>query len=214
MKIYVGIIALIFGFSFYSIAQDNDPKAVALLSEVTKQLDQSSSVEMSYVLKYFIPESEPLIQNGQYYKSDEKIKVILADQEFYVTEDAVYEYNKVDKIITIKDKTKNSMGILSPSLLIKQFIDGKYTYRIAPESTKNKTMVNFKPVNRDNQYSKLRITIDSDSNLPTSFFMSMKNGTQVFMDVLAVQQGHRISDSVFSFNPKDFPQADVEDLRF
>lgn len=214
MKIYIGILTLILGFSLYSGAQENDPKAVKLLNEVTTSLDESKSLHMTYVMKYFIPESTPITQNGEYHKVGEKIKVSLADVDYYVANDAVYEYNKPENTITIKDKTKESIGIISPSMIIKQFVDGNYTYRIAPESTVSKTMINFKPIDRDNQYSKLRVTIDPSSKLPTSFFMSMRNGTQVILDVLQIEQNQEIASSIFSFNPKDYPQAEVEDLRF
>ena len=63
-------------------------------------------------------------------------------------------------------------------------------------------------------YSKLRITIDTKGNNLTKVIAFGKDGTRITLENIDVTQGVKVVAADFEFNASAYPDVHVEDLRF
>ena len=82
------------------------------------------------------------------------------------------------------------------------------------ENGQNCTQIECKPLDRNSEYSKIRLTIGDKSNSILNAQIFNKNGTRLKIDLKDHIKGYDITSTTFTFDEGVHEGIHVEDLRF
>lgn len=219
-----GILSVVF-FSFMSfvllgqstpMGNANDPKAKKILDKIKSDYEKNKSSEVVFELVIETPGSKPEKQNGKLVQEGKKFVALMDDQEVYCDGKNVWFYLKSEKEVQINNYDANmSDEMVSPEQLLRIYENGEYIYAITGEEqigTKTLTNIEFKPKNRNSQYSKIRIGVDKTNN-PNYIKVFSKNGATYTLVLKSTTHNKVYKADYFVFNTKKVPGLHVEDLR-
>lgn len=198
-------------------ASDSDPKAKKLLDALKKDYNSYKSMEASFELIIELPGQSKEIQSGKLIQQGEKYYVSLADQEIFCDAKSIWLYVKSMKEVQLNNAESGiSEDFVSPKDMLRMYENGKYAYAIVGdvvENGTNVTQIEFKPLDKKSQYSKLRLSINKKTNKASSLKIFSKDGSRFTLNVKNILPNKAYASDVFVFNTKKYPGVRVEDLR-
>jgi outer membrane lipoprotein carrier protein len=202
----------------FTKVSDNDPKAKVILDKVKKEFLAYKSVEILFDLDIEIPNKGKDKQKGKFIQQGKKFVAITNDQEIYCDAKNVWLYLKENKEVQINnfEESNNDDLMFSPTQMMSIYETGKYIYAISGsevEAGKTMTLIEFKPIDKNSEYSKLRIAIDSKTNKAYSLKVFSKDGSRITMTIKNLTPNKSYPSETFVYNPKKYPGVRVEDLR-
>ena len=203
----------------YVKTQDSDPKAKKILDKVKKQYDAYQSLYSEFTLEIEIPEQAKEIQKGKIAQKGEKYRLELQGQEFISDGETVWVYLKNNKEVQINDAEEAEADgeILSPKDLLTIYEKGKYAYILTNETYINRIAVQqieFKPLEEDNEYFKIRLTVEKNTSQVRSIKIFSKDGTRFTLTMDKTTPNKTFASNYFSFDRSKYPKdIHVEDLR-
>ena len=199
---------------------DSDPQATAILDKVSMKYDtyQSMEVDFSLILEDYevdqVTQKGKLIQQGEKYHLDMESQTIISDNE------AVWVYLKKHNEVQINDvlseEEAEEEGVLSPKDLFLVYQKGDYVYALVnqfPEKGKLIQQIEFKPLDKDSEYSKIRLSIDKRTDEIVRIKAFNKDGSRYTLVVNQVTPNKAYSLDTFTFDKAKYPGVYVEDLR-
>ena len=196
---------------------DNDPKAKKILDGIKKDFDKYKSVEIEFELELEMPQQPKELQKGKLMSQGKKFAVQMKDQEIYCDGKTVWFYSKSNKEVQINHFDENDKaGFLSPAELLKMYQNGDFVYAITGEATEmgaTVTHIEFKPLDGNSEYSKMRLSIEKNTNKLKQFRVFSKDGSRYSLILKTLTPNKSFGTNTFVFNPKSIPGIYVEDLR-
>ena len=202
---FVFLIALI-GFG-----QGKDPKAIALLDEVsaTAKSYKSIKVEFSYSMvnsKAKINEEKKgtLLVSGDKYKMTASGQTVICDGKTiwtYITESNEVQVNTLE----------NKDDALTPSKLLTSY-NSNYKSKIVKSNDNAIESVELTPTTGKN-FTKAILGIDKSKKQVKSFTLFDKNGNTFTYKVTNYQTDIPVTNSDFSFEASKFPGVEIIDMR-
>ncbi len=215
--LFVG--GLIIASRFVLFAQEtSDPAARKVLNEVKANYEKKTTGQMDIQLTISPPEAKAEVQKGKLIHQGDKYKLELGQQVWYCDGKTVWIHLKDQKEVQIhnaKDESGSS-NFLTPRDLLKRYDNGDYLYAMLGTGTENKKAVryiDFKPRNRDDEFFKLRLSIDAKKPEIVKFEGFSKDGSRYTLDVIQSLSNVKVQPSQFVFQPSANPGVSVEDLR-
>lgn len=198
--------------------ESNDPNAKSLLDKVRKKYEGYKSLEMDFTLELEVPGQPTETQKGTFKsKGDSKYRLEMTDQTILSDGAATWIYLKKNNEVQINDAdVKGEQSLISPKELMKMYQKGEYLYALAGEETvggKKIQQVEFKPVKKSSEYSKLRLSIDKKTNQVVSIKAFAKDGGKYTFSVNKQTADKSFDDSLFVWDKSKYPNVRVEDLR-
>lgn len=218
MKYIISIILLI-PFLLSAQAEKNDPKATELLETVSKKINSYSTLEIDFELALYNPEKEEDIQKGVMLQTGDMYKLDLPSQLFINDGKEMYVVFKEDNSAQLNtvEEGMGSMGILNPKEFINLYKSGEYIYAITGEEKINDRaalwQIEFKPKDRYSEYSKIRLTINKDTELPQYLKIFNKDGSRITVTLNKIDYNKVIDEGIFKFDKSKYPGIVIEDLR-
>jgi len=210
------LIALI-AISLTTFAQ-SDPAAKKILDQMKSDFDGHQSTTIDFQLIIEIPEQAEEKQNGSIIQSDEKYQINLDQQSIYCDGTSVWIHLKENKEVQISDYDGEDSGeLMSPKDIMKIYESGEYNYALMnelKEGGKSVKQIEFTPIDKDSEYFKMRMTIDSKSNQLKRVKVFAKDGSRFTMKVNSISYDKVYDASTFTFDASKHPGVHVEDLRF
>lgn len=209
----------VFCLPFLLGAQDiKDPKAKLLLDDLSNEFDKHSQLSVDFDLILKFPESLEETQQGKLIQSNDNFYISLDEQIIINNGSEIYMIMTDQNVAQINsiDENASNQDILNPKKLIKEYNSGKYEFAIVGEDkidNKRVTLIEFKPVDRFSEYSKMRIAIDQSNDLPYYFKIFGKDGSQYTLKMKSFNFNPSIEKGQFEFNKADYEGISVEDLR-
>jgi outer membrane lipoprotein carrier protein len=174
-------------------------------------------MDMKFELDIEIPNKIKETQKGTLLQAGSKFVVKMNDQEIYSDGTTTWMYFKRNKEVQIMDVDDSASGaVLSPKQMLTIYQSGDYVYAIAEErKVGNQTWVDieFKPLKKRFEYSKIRLTIDKKANKMVYLRVFSKDGSKYTLKVNTLNPNVKYDVNAFVFNPKTVPGIHVEDLR-
>jgi outer membrane lipoprotein carrier protein len=199
--------------------EENDPAAKTLLDKVRKKYEAFKSLEMDFSLQLEVPGQPTETQKGTFKSLGEsKFRLDMTDQTIISDGKTTWIYLKKNNEVQITDAdTKGEQSLISPKELMKIYQKGEYTYAIVGEEKlgeKTLTQIEFKPINKKSEYSKLRLAIDKKTKQVASIKAFAKDGGRYTFSVGKQAADKTFDDALFTFDKSKFPKdVKVEDLR-
>ncbi|MEM8527337.1 MAG: outer membrane lipoprotein carrier protein LolA [Bacteroidota bacterium] len=200
-----------------SKAGDSDPEATAILKKVQKKYETFNSVGMDFSLIIKVPEMGEEVQKGKMLQKGENYRLEMKDQLVLYNGQTMWLYLKALNEVQIMDAEEGAEGMLSPKDLVKIYEQKDFVYALTNRVKKNGKWVQqieFKPLKEEVDYSKLRVSIEHETNEVVQIEAFGKDGTRYTLVINELMPNVSIADANFKFNKADYPDVYVEDLRY
>ncbi len=205
------------GQGTFDKAADSDPAATKILDKLKKEYDSYKSLYVDFDLILDLPQQDSEIQKGYMKQSGDKFVAKMGDQEVYCNGKNLWVYLPSNNEVQINDfNPKDTEGMLSPKDLLRIYENGNYAYAITGEeviSGKRVTLIEFKPLDKNSEYSKMRLAVDAKSNRAQSIKVFSKDGSRYTLNIKKFEGNKAFEASTFTFDSKKYPGVRVEDLR-
>ncbi len=213
-------IACVFFLSQFSTTSlfGQDPVAKQMLESVKENVLSEANWKFTFELKVRFPEMEPdiiegtLHQKGDHFRVDLGEQVIISDGESIWT--WIKDFNEVQ--ITEYEDDLDEM-FMSPAQIVQMYESGKYEYQHSGKQTldgKAYDFIEMKPTDpRASDYVKINLLLDMDNLVPGYAAIIARNGTVYELAIRDHERGGDFPENLFTFDPNDFPGAEIEDLR-
>jgi outer membrane lipoprotein-sorting protein len=212
----IGLVILILLMTFSTTYSQVDTQAKSILAGVSKKFRSYDVVktEFSYTLKN--PQANiNETQNGTLYVKSKlnKYKMTMAGQELVSDGKVQWTYLKNDNEVQVSE-IDNSSTALNPAQIFTIYEKGfKYVY-LGETKLSNKIYQNIELAPLDERsFSKIKLRIDKVNKQISNIVVYDKNGNVYTYLIKNFTPNVKVSDTNFSFDPKNYPGVDVVDLR-
>ncbi len=211
MKIRTLLTTLAIFSAILAFSQAKDPKAVALLEEVSKKAKgyKSIKVEFSYTMentKAKINEEK----TGTLWVSGDKYKMTAAGQTVICDGKTIWTYIKESNEVQV-NALENKDDALTPSKLLTSY-NTNYKSKIIKSADPAIESVELIP-NTSKNFTKAILGIDKAKKQVKSFTLFDKSGNTFTYKIKTYLTDTPVTDADFIFDAKKFPGVEVIDMR-
>ncbi len=199
--------------------EKNDPEAKKLLDKTRKNYERYANIEVSFALTIEVPQAAKDVQKGVISQSGEKLFRLEMTQQTIVSDGkTTWVYLKKNNEVQINDAEPGDAGeqFLTPKELLRRYQKGDFLYAIIEktmERGKLLTQIEFKPKDKNSEYSKIRVSIDPKTNTIQLIKAFAKDGSRYSFEISKFTPNKKFAADFFTFDPAKFPGTRVEDLR-
>lgn len=199
-----------------AIAQQGDPKAKAILANVTKKINTIKNIKASFSLNLSSANNKVKeTKKGQIQLKGNKYRVAIGGQEIICDNKTVWTYVKDANEVQISSYNPAEQTI-SPAKLFTNFYDKEYNYKylgVRMSQNKKCDAIELIPISKGKQFAKIEILIDQATSIIIGGNVFEKNGNRIQYDVTSFVPNAPLADALFSFDAKKYPNVETVDLR-
>jgi outer membrane lipoprotein-sorting protein len=194
----------------------NDPDAKAILDKVSSKFKTYKTVTAKFTLS--ITNASDKVEGtktGVVYMKGPKYRVNISGQEIYSDGDNIWTYDKSANEVQLT-KFDPSSNTITPQKMFTNFYDKDFLYKLNGEKKLgNKTVqeIELTPVDKTKTFFKVLVYVDKASKNIVSSKVFEKNGNHYIYTITSMDTNTSLSDSLFAFDIKKHPNAEVVDLR-
>ncbi len=202
----------------FTTGADSDPKAKSILEKMRQKYEAYPLLEAAFTLTFEIPEQPVETQKGTLIQKGEKYRLNLNDRTIVSDGKSVWLYvpkNKEVQINDVDDETEEGT-ITSPSDLFRAYEWKNYVYALLNEFAENGRVIQqieFKPISKDSDFSKIRLTLDKKSLDVVRIKSFSKDGSRYTLTVGKLTTSGTVTPAAFTFSKSECPDCHFEDLR-
>jgi len=194
-----------------------DPEAQKVIKELRTKYESFSSIEATFDLEITFKQGETDLQEGTLIQQGKSFKMDATTQAIYCDGKSVWMHIKESKEVQITDFDEDAeLSSFSPNSILALYDNGEYEFAITNESMKSGVLVQqieFKPLDDDSEYSKIRLSIDKKKQELVGFELFSEDGTKMSLKIKSLKVDKSYSSNIFVFNKYDNPNVHIEDLR-
>lgn len=185
----------------------NASDANTMLAAVSKKLNSAKSLQIHFVM------------SGQGHST--KGQMIVAGNKFYVETPEIAAWhngslqwimNKADNEVNLSKPDASELQQLNPLLVIST-LKNNYNAKETKSANTSFATLQLTPKIKTNDISSASLTIDKSTLLPTNVSLKLNNGQSVTINISSLKIGNSVNPSVFNFDKKKYPKAQIIDLR-
>ncbi len=198
--------------------ETSDPEAKKILDKIRKKYETYKTLEAAFSLTIELPGQPKEVQKGTIAQDDKKFRLDM-DQQIIVSDGKTnWVFLKKNNEVQINDADPagTDNGFYTPRDLLNRYQKGDFLYAVTDKTTVNGkvlTQIEFKPKDRNSEYSKLRVDIDEKSQSIESVKAFNKDGSRYTFAITKLTPNKTFATTHFTFDPKKYPGVRVEDLR-
>lgn len=208
--------ALFVGITTVVLAQ-LDPKAREILDAMSAKYQSihSFQADLAYTMTNKVEDINEAY-NGKISVKGDMYRLVMQDQEIYNDGKTVWTYLPTLDIpeVTI-DNNNPEAGDITPSSIFNVYKEGyKYLYLNSySEGGKSYDIVDLIPNDKDAQYFKVRIEIESKEKLLRKFTLFDKEGSEYAYVISNFKSNVNLADSYFAFDTSKLSEDQIIDIR-
>jgi len=196
----------------------SDPIAKATLDKVKKNYQSYKSLEATFTLDIELAEQPKETQKGKIAQQGDKYILDLGGQNIISDGKSIWMVMPRNKEVQVSNvPSKDEEGsILTPQALFRFYEKGSYIYAVVNEYTeagKALQQIEFKPTDRNSEYSKIRLTVEKKTASVTSIKAFSKDGSRYTFNITKLTPNKTFDANYFAFNKAKYPGYHIEDLR-
>lgn len=194
----------------------SDPDAKAILDKVSAKFKTYKTVTANFTLS--ITNASGKIEGtktGVVYMKGSKYRVNISGQEIYSDGDNIWTYDKSANEVQLT-KFDPSSNTITPQKMFTNFYDKDFLYKLNGDMKEgNKTVqeIELTPVDKTKTFFKVLVYVDKATKNIVSSKVFEKNGNHYIYKVTSMKTNTNLPDSLFVFDTKKYPKAEVIDLR-
>lgn len=193
-----------------SFAQ-SDKKALEVLDAMSKVYQNYGSYSVTF--NYSTGNGRPA--RGEAHVKDQKFRLKMADQEIMSDGKVMATFLKESNEVTLQDYAPEEIGDLNPTRIYLAYKKGYKNTYIGETRANGKTYDNVRlvPTASNAPISKVELKIDRETKLIAGWKIFGRGKDITSFDVIDSKANPALPDQSFVFNSKNFPGAEVVDLR-
>lgn len=202
----------------FTKTEDSDPQAKAVLEAMRQKYEGYGTLQADFTLSLEFPEEPVVNQKGTMIQQGEQYRLKLDGRTIVSDGTSVWLYIENNQEVQINDAEEEggSGSINSPKDLLRAYEWEDYVYVLSQEYSENGRVIQqieFKPVSRDSDFSKIRLTLDKKSLDVIRIKTFSKDGSRYTLTVDKLQPNVSVNSSTFTFSKSECPDCHFEDLR-
>jgi outer membrane lipoprotein-sorting protein len=201
----------------FTKAGDSDPAAKAILEKMRKKYEAYQTIEAEFTVEMEVPEQPVNKQKGKLQQQGDKYRLLMGDRTLVSDGKSVWLHLPKNNEVQINDVEEDEeTGITSPKDLLQAYEWKNYVYGLTGEFTENGKpvqQIEFKPLAKDSDYSKIRLTLDKKTSDVVSIKSFSKDGSRYTLVVDKLTPNKSLPASTFTFSKSECPGCTFEDLR-
>lgn len=220
MKLFSIIIGILFTATIFaqtSMKEVSDPEAIAILDAIKSEYDKSQAHKLNFDLIIEIPGQGEEIQSGSLIQSGDRFVLDMPEQKIITDGTTAWVHLKELNEVQINNADfDNDEDFISPSNLMQMHKSDKFIFMVFnkfAENGRQVTQIEAKPTDMDAEYSKLRITLDEKKKEMVRVKIFSRDGSRYTMKISEHQKDFPIDNDTFAFDPEDYDDVIIEDLR-
>lgn len=200
-------------------AESSDPRARAILDDIRKRFESFRSLAADFTLDITFPEQPTESQKGKIAKEGDRFRMSMASQTVISDGETlwmIFDHNKEVQINNMPEEGEMGGMVLSPESLLNFYDHGDFAYFItgeAREGGKVVQQIEFKPLDRNAEFTKLRMNVNKASKDIVSVEAFGRDGSRYKLRLDSLVPNKNFSAGHFAFNKEEYPGYYVEDLR-
>ncbi|MDR0733399.1 MAG: outer-membrane lipoprotein carrier protein LolA [Dysgonamonadaceae bacterium] len=200
------------GFFMPATAQ-KDAKAKDLLNKTAAILAQAGGISASFTLniKDGMNETSQACDGTILMKGD-KFIINMPEQAIYFDGKTQWIYQKSGEEVSITQPSGEEMQALNPKSIFANYKKTDYRYAGTKTDGKKRKVQEVILFPKQGDISKITIQINA-AGFPVSFFIFYKNKIESKIHINKYLTKQNFSDSLFVFDGKQYPNAEIIDLR-
>ena len=203
----------------YLDSGDSDPEATEILNNLKEYITSQRAYVTDFTFHIEMPGYETQTIDGNIEQEGDNYYLQLDNQLIYTYKGTQWTYNREKNEVLIEERAPQSgSAILTPLEMLEFYESCDYIYALTQETTvngKSEYEIEFKPLDKSSEYSKLRMVIKSKEQPQLKYLKIFnKDGSRYTLHVENLQVKKSIDPARFQFVVDDYPGIHVEDLRF
>jgi len=194
----------------------HDPKAKAILEELSKKTKSYSTIKAEFAVTMEDRDKKKDTQNGSIQIKGIKYKLEIKGQEIISDGKTTWTYLKDANEIQVNNAETNSADAITPSNIFTVYEKG-FKYKFDKEENVNGTTIqtiNLYPEIPDKKkFHTVKLMIDKNKNQITGIIMLMKDGSTCTYTIKNFITNSEMADAMFTYDNKAHPGAELIDLR-
>lgn len=203
---------ILVGFAGKVQAQD----AQAILDKAAQMYEQSNGIKANFSIHSVVPQqniSESF--EGIIEMKGDKFKLETPDMITWYDGQTQWVYVMRNDEVNVSTPSGDELQLTNPAVLLRQYKKGfsvQYKGTSTTRQAKSAYDITLIP-KKKSDIQQIDLQIEKMSNIPAAITITDKNKATVSIYISKWETGKNQSDSVFSFNESDYPDAEVIDLR-
>lgn len=194
----------------------NDPEATSILKKVSSKYKDFKTLTSKVTMTIENAQGQKVSrQSGTLYLKGNKYFIQMGADASFSDGSSIYNYDKDAKEIQITRYNPDD-HLITPQKLFTDFYKKDFLYKLNEDHVENgRTVqeVELTPVDKTQVYFKVLLQVDKAARNIIGAKVFEKNGNKYIYTITDQKSNTAIPDSKFTFNSKDFPGAEVIDLR-
>ena len=203
--------------SEYNNSEDSDPRAKAILETIRTNYESLETMQADFALEIEYPEEDKIIQKGKMWQQGDKYHVDMDEQAVISDGTTVWVHLKSNQEIQITNAASDDEeAMISPKDMLRMYEKDDHVFILTNEFKEEGKLVQqieFKPMDPDAEYSKLRLTVDKKSKDIVRLKSFGKDGSRFTLKVNKQVVNQPIDATVFALDKSKYPDVQFEDLR-
>ncbi|WP_036930215.1 LolA-like putative outer membrane lipoprotein chaperone [Prevotella sp. 10(H)] len=212
MKSKLFILFVLFTFATGLWAQN----ARDILDKASDAYNKAGAVTATFTLDSKDTKSNSVYSyDGKASMKGNKFKIEIPDAITWFDGITQWVYVKDTEEVNITSPTGEELQAISPSVLFNIYKKGfNLSYKGEKRSGgKSLNEVELIPQKKNGEFTKILVLIDKASNIFSKITVTDKNGIENILSIKSYQSGANLPDAVFQFDKKEYPRAEIVDLR-
>lgn len=210
----IGTVVLCLGFFMPAMAQ-KDAKAKEVLDKSSASLAQAGDISAYFTLNVK-DEMNKTSQafDGTILMKGNKFKIDTPDQNIYFDGKTQWTYQKSYEEVNITQPAGEEIQALNPKSIFAIYKKNcNYKYAGTKTDIKMRKVQEVTLLPKNGEISQITIQINSTDYFPVLFHLFYKNKIENIIYINKYQTKQNFSDSQFVFDGKQYPDAEIIDLR-
>lgn len=205
--------------NYYIDASDSDAEATKLFESLEDDITNASTIQLDFTFKVSMPGHDDFSTEGNIVQKGSLYKINSESQDIFNNEQGVFTLLKEVNELQITDaEEETSLQPMNPLQMVQFYKSEEFVYGIVDEVKVAEGMqytIDFKMLNPNSDYSKIKVTLVKKEEVELHKILVLnKDGSKVELEIQETTRNFSVDDAVFYFDENDFPNIQIEDLRF
>lgn len=194
----------------------NAQDARAILDKASEAYNKAGGVTANFTLDIKDTKAKTTYSyDGKAYMKGNKFKIEIPDAITWFDGKTQWVYVKDTEEVNISNPSGEELQGISPSALFNIYKTGfNLVYKGEKRANaKNVLEVELTPIKKGRDITKIIVQIDKANNIFSTITAVDKSGLENILSIKKYQTGIELADTTFSFDKKNYPRAEIVDLR-
>ncbi len=194
----------------------SDPDAKVILDKVSATFKTYKTVTANFTLT--ITNAANKVEgskSGIIYMKGSKYRVNISGQEIYSDGANIWTYDKSANEVQLT-KFDAASNTITPQKMFTDFYDKDFLYKLYDEKKEGGKLIQeieLTPIDKTKPFFKVLVYVDKATSNIVSSKVFEKNGNHYIYKITNMKTNTTLPDSLFTFDSKKYPKAEIIDLR-